>query len=131
MIYLAQQPIGSVSLLEDISNAQEVPKYLTAKVLQTLVKGDIIRSSRGVGGGYALARPASKISLLDVVECIEGPIYLNTCLQNEECSKEKKSLKDRVCPVNNVWREARTKLRDVLHSHKIDVLAKNGDEPGR
>ncbi len=129
MIYLAQQPRGSVSLLEDISKAQDVPKFLTAKVLRTLVKADIIRSSRGVGGGYALARPASQISLLDVVESVEGPIYLNTCLQNEECSKEKKSLKDMVCPVNNVWREARNKLREVLHSHKIDVLANKAMNP--
>lgn len=124
MIYLAQQPDGSVSLLEDISKAQEVPKFLTAKVLRTLVKGDIIRSSRGAGGGYALARSASDISMLDIVECVQGPIYLNSCVQNEECSKGNKSLKDKVCPLNNVWQEAQTKLRDVLHSHKIDDLAR-------
>ncbi len=124
MIYLAQQPQGSVCLLEDISEAQEVPKYLTAKVLQTLVKADIIKSSRGVGGGYALAKSASQISLLDIVECIEGPIYLNACTHNKECQRQKKSSQDKLCPVNKVWEEAQATLREVLHSHKIDDLAR-------
>lgn len=52
-------------------------------MLGKLKRGGILASRRGVDGGYMLARPAEKISLLDVVEAVEGGISINRCLKNE------------------------------------------------
>ena len=125
VVYLAQQPQGSLCLLEDISKIQEVPKHLSAKILQTLVKGNIVKSSRGTGGGYTLAKPADEITLLEVIECIEGPICLNYCLKDDECLKQNSPSKTECCPIHTVWMEAQNKLREVLGSYKMDELARN------
>ena len=124
VVYLAQQPEGSLSPLEDISRVQEVPKHLSAKVLQTLARGGIVKSSRGTGGGYTLARPAGEITLLNVIECIEGPICLNYCLKDGECLRQENPLRSESCPIHNVWEEAQNKFREVLGSYKIDELAR-------
>jgi len=120
VLYLARQPEGSVCLLDEMCEHQNSPKYLTAKVLQMLVRGEILNSSRGSGGGYSLARKASKISMLDVIECIEGPLYINVCIKEGECETSE------TCPVHCVWLEAQRKFCEVLTSHNFSELAKKG-----
>jgi Rrf2 family protein len=51
-----------------------MPERFLLQILRNLVTHGILRSTRGVDGGYALTRPASEISLLDVIEAIEGPL---------------------------------------------------------
>jgi Rrf2 family protein len=68
------------------------------KIMPTLTRAGIITSQRGVGGGYILAKDPAEISLLDVIEAIEGPIRLNRCLIDEQfCSKHGPP----DCPVHN------------------------------
>ncbi|MFQ5645670.1 MAG: RrF2 family transcriptional regulator [bacterium] len=118
VLYLSQREKGTVSLLEDICKAQDSPRYLSAKVLQTLVRGGIVKSTRGAGGGYCLAQPSSNISMLQVIECVEGPLFLNFCLrQRGECEH------DRGCQLYPIWGEAQTKLKEVLSYYTFDKLA--------
>lgn len=125
VLYLAQQPEGSINLLADICNIEKTPRFLTSKVLHTLSRTGIIRSARGAGGGYALNKPASEISILDVIESIEGPISLNYCLKKGECLKKIDDNRDNFCPVHDVWEEAQEKLREILDSYKFDKLVQN------
>ncbi|MCU0729870.1 MAG: Rrf2 family transcriptional regulator [Sphingopyxis sp.] len=62
-----------------------VPLATTQKLLQALVHAGLLRSSRGVGGGVKLARPAATITLADIVEAIEGPIAMTDCVRGEHC----------------------------------------------
>jgi len=117
VLYLAKQPKGSVSLLGDICEKEDSPKFLTAKVLQRLVQGGILHSSRGAGGGYSLAKDSKKISMLDVVECIEGTLCMNDCLREGGCDIIEK------CSVHPVWTEAQNKFREVLASYNFYILA--------
>jgi len=70
-----------------------------------------------------LARPASEITMKDVIEAIEGPIHLNVCLIAEgECDR------DRVCPVHSVWEDAQGKMMEVLSQKSFAILAKEERE---
>jgi Rrf2 family protein len=80
MIHLAGLPLGSTVRQAELSDATEVSGHFLSKVLQQLVRAGLIRSRRGSGGGYGLALPASAVSLLDVVDAMEGPVRLNQCI---------------------------------------------------
>ena len=74
MRYLAENP-GSCSA-KDVAEAHGIPAELLAKILQKLVKAQLLRSHHGVNGGYVLARDARTISAFDVIKAIEGPLFL-------------------------------------------------------
>jgi len=119
IIYLAQQPPGQMSLISEIADAAQVPQTFLAKIFQSFAKQGIVNSYRGTGGGFTLGRPASRITLREVVEAVEGPIMLNRCLMSgREC--------DRVdmCTVHPVWRKVQNQMLMILESVSIEELAK-------
>ena len=65
---------------KDIAEAYHIPAQLLAKILQTLAKAGILVSHAGTNGGYALARPASKISAFEVIRAIDGPLFITSCI---------------------------------------------------
>ena len=72
-----------------ISERTMIPQRFTLKILRKMVLGGIIRSYQGKNGGYSLSKPASEISMKDVIELIDGPVNLARCINNgHECSKE-------------------------------------------
>jgi Rrf2 family protein len=121
VLYLAQQDNGKVSMLSAIAEAQDVPPRFLAKIFQALAKAGVVKSHRGAKGGFSLARPASDITMKDVIEAIEGPIHLNVCLMAPgECNR------DKICPMHTVWVEAQEKMLDVLSRSNFADLAKAG-----
>ena len=121
ILHLASQPEGMVSLVNEISEAQDVPKSYLSKIMQHLTKAGLVRSRRGAKGGFTLARSAGQITLREVIEAVEGPIYLNVCLiKRGECPR------DAVCPVHPVWIEAQKKFFETLDSKTMAELAVEG-----
>ena len=118
MIHLAGLPPGSTLQQSELSKATEVSGHFLSKVLQQLVRARLIRSQRGSGGGYALATSASNVSLLDVVEAMEGPVRLNQCL-DEGPSCNRKSW----CPAHEIWAEAQMAIVRVLGAASMAALA--------
>ena len=118
MIHLAGLPPGSRVRQSELSRATEVTGHFLSKVLQQLVRSRLIRSQRGSGGGYALAVPGASVSLLDVVEAIEGPVRLNQCLM-EVPSCDRKSW----CPAHQTWAEAQAAVVNVLGAASMASLA--------
>ncbi len=119
VLYLAQQNDGKVSMLSAIAKAQDVPPRFLAKIFQALAKTGVVKSHRGAKGGFSLARPASEITIKDVIEAIEGPVHLNVCLiAKGECSR------DKICPMHAIWEEAQDKMMGVLARANFADLAK-------
>ncbi|HSB79419.1 MAG TPA: Rrf2 family transcriptional regulator [Candidatus Methylomirabilis sp.] len=119
VLYLAQQNDGKVSMLSAIAKAQDVPPRFLAKIFQALAKAGVVKSHRGAKGGFSLARPASEVSIKDVIEAVEGPINLNVCLVGPgECDR------DTTCSMHAVWEEAQSKMMDVLAKANFGDLAK-------
>lgn len=86
VLYLATYRLAST---REIAEAQSVPREYLAKIVQELARAGIVRTQRGVGGGITLARPPEEITLLDVLEAIEGPVAVNRCFSHpNECPRE-------------------------------------------
>jgi len=118
IIYLAQQPAGRVSLISEIAAASDVPQTFLAKIFQSFAKLGLVTSSRGTGGGFVLARPASAITLREVVEAVEGPIVPNRCLLGNTCDR------GGPCKVHGVWRRVQTEVVSILDGVTIETLAR-------
>lgn len=80
IMYLANQPQGRITPLSEISESQNVPEKFLAKIFQSLSKTGLIRSHRGVKGGFTLGRPSDQITIKEVVESIQGPYRISKCL---------------------------------------------------
>jgi len=102
-----------------IAEKQHIPPSFLAKIISQLSVAGILHTARGAHGGVTLARDAADISLLDVVEAIDGPIQLNECIDKGLCSFEEG------CPMKSTWCGAQAdlvkKLRDTNFS---DMLVK-------
>jgi Rrf2 family protein len=74
LVYLARHGDGRMLASAAIAEAEGLPDRFLVKVLAPLVRADVLHSAGGPGGGYRLARPAKRITLLEVVEAVEGPV---------------------------------------------------------
>jgi len=84
VLFLAGQNQEKLVEAQVIAKEVVIPMRFLLKIMPSLIKAGIVKSQRGAGGGYALARNPSEISLLDILEAIEGPIRLNRCLIDHE-----------------------------------------------
>jgi Rrf2 family transcriptional regulator, iron-sulfur cluster assembly transcription factor len=119
VLYLARQPFKKVSFVNEISEEYKIPRSFLAKILQKLVKAKIVRSYRGVKGGFSLARQAREITVLEVLEAIEGKLALNICITDK-----KKCGFSRLCPAHALWFNVQAKISDMLKKANFEDLAK-------
>ena len=121
ILHLAMLPTGQRVTTQEIARRRIVPRALIRRVVTRLSAAKLVTTTRGSGGGLALARPAREISLQNVVEAMEGQIALNTCvIYPRECPLVKK------CPVHEAWARARAALVKELGAATFDQLAQNG-----
>jgi len=80
---LARRPLGEVVMIETLCTEEDIPNSFLGKILQSLAKAGIVKSARGSGGGFSLARTPAEISALEIIEAIEGPIALQRCLDDD------------------------------------------------
>ena len=123
VLYLAARPLDEVTLVSDISEAQDIPKSYLSKIMQDLTRVGIARSKRGSSGGFMLAREPETITVREVVEAIEGAIKLNFCLTRKgACHREPK------CPTHPLWAYAQEKLLEALETKNFAELVKDGEK---
>lgn len=119
MIYLARQPRGKIVSISEICEAEDLPEKFLAKIFQTLAQSGLIRSYRGAGGGFSLARPANEIPVKEIFESIQGPIYFVKCLSNtRDCERKEK------CRLLRVWKKAQNYAMNMLTQTTLADLIK-------
>lgn len=117
VLYLAAQDMGALVSADDISKVLKIPKEFISKILQSLKESGLISSSKGKSGGFSLAKPATRIKLIDVVAAIDGLDMFDSCVLGfQECSPT------HPCPVHDTWGSLRTQAYDMLTSETIDKL---------
>ena len=118
ILYMSRQPVGEIIYKKDICKAQEITPAFLTKILQPLIKEGIVGSQRGVGGGFYLAKNPAEITLLDIINSQEGPVYLNQCLVAEgACDREF------FCPIHGAWAEIRKEFMQTLSRYDFASLA--------
>ena len=119
MVHLASVPPGTRVQRNTLVELSDAPASFLSKVLQRLVWAGLILSHRGSGGGFQLASPPDGVSLLNVVEAIDGPVQLNLCVAGGTGCEQHAT-----CVVHPVWQEAQAALVKVLGGTSMTRLAK-------
>ena len=122
LTFLAMQPPGKRTGAREVSDHEGIPSSFLSKVLLQLRRGRLLRSYKGIGGGYELALPPDKISLLMVVCCIDGAPFNDCILGDHECLAESE------CPLHQSWAPVRDKLNDYLERNTLAELVRNRHE---
>lgn len=119
MIYLAQLEPAQRAATSQIADVQRIPPSFLAKIISQLSIAGLIHTSRGARGGVSLARPPEAISVLEVVEAIDGPLMLNECSQDEEACPFGSS-----CALRPLWCDTQAEMVDRLRKTNFaSVLA--------
>ena len=123
VIHLACLGDGVQVPMKEIAAKRLLPPAFVRRIVARLAGAGILRTARGAGGGIRLARPASEISLLDVVRAVEGRITLNHCVDDPPTCPLSET-----CPVQRAWTGATRHLESYLASVRFDQLATNADK---
>ena len=116
VLYLARDGSRLASVTE-IAQSMHIPKSFLAKLLQRLVRSNILTSMRGVNGGFQLAQKPSDITLLSIMEAVQGPAGINVCAIDSKRCKLSSS-----CSVHPVWVEIRKEVERRLKRATIANL---------
>lgn len=119
-VEMASARAGEAVTAAQIAERYRLPPTVVAKVIQRLVKEGIALGTRGVAGGYRLARPAAEIPLLDIVEVFEGPRGESECVLGEcgegECGKFAE------CRLRQLFEEIDQQARATFASVTLETL---------
>ncbi len=118
LVALALKKEGIILSSREISEEQKIPRNYLPKIVLILNTKGLVRTERGKQGGMRLAVDPAKITLLDVVEAVEGPLRFNRCSDYpEECPYGAD------CPTGKVWDEIQEKFAESLRKVTIKDLA--------
>src|SRR5579863_4161643 len=109
---------------KDVADSFGIPPEALAKILQRLVKAGLLHSQQGTNGGYRLARAAHTISAFDVIQAIDGPLFITSCVTvRGECGQS-----DR-CNIREPLRKVNESIEAVLKRIKISHMREELDAP--
>lgn len=117
MIALAQETENKAQATAVLAEKLQIPLPFLHQIGRSLIQGRLIKATPGPHGGLRLNLPAEEITLLQIVETLEGPVCISPCLDGENCPRSEN------CLSGPVWGDLQTKLVDHLGSVRLDVLA--------
>jgi FeS assembly SUF system regulator len=100
-----------------IADATHLGQPTVSKLLKALVRAGLVVSSRGVQGGYALARPAAAISAAAILDALEGPVAITECSSAGGCCDL-----ESYCRVGSAWQRVNTSIRRALEDISLEDL---------
>ena len=123
MKHLAERSSQGSLSAKDVADAYGIPPEALAKILQKLVKAGLLHSQHGTNGGYMLVRPAHTISAFEVIQAIDGPLFITSCITvRGECDQS-----DR-CNIREPLRKVNDSIEAVLKRIKISHMREEPDQ---
>ena len=115
---LAARGVAGPVMLDDLVVGTDLPRDFLAKIFQKLVRAGILKSAKGRGGGFTLAKPQHDVTLIDIVESIEGPQLLDACVVGlDKCTDQMP------CSQHDLYKPIRQRLKDYLRTTTLADLA--------
>ncbi len=117
-VHMAVLPPEEYAMVKNIAAEAGIPSHFLAKILQELARDGFLRSSKGPGGGFRLRQPAAEISMLKIVEAVDGAGRFDRCIGGSpECT-------DRApCGMHDSWKLLRSRIIEYLEGTSIADLA--------
>lgn len=107
-------------LMKDICEAEALSEKFTSRLVIPLREAGMITSTRGKAGGFRLARRPNEITLLEIIETLQGPVALIDCLADiSTCARNK------ACAARKAWTHVNDSIRQTLQSVTLDSLICN------
>ena len=123
MKHLAEHAAGASRSAKDVADAYGIPPEALAKILQRLARAGLLQSQHGTNGGYTLAREAHTISAFEVIQAIDGPLFITSCVTvRGECDQS-----DR-CNIREPLRKVNESIEAVLKRIKISHMREETEE---
>ena len=117
-VNLAQVSDGKYVMVKQIAEQEGIPAHFLAKILQQLARKGLLRSSKGPTGGFSLRTPPKEISLIQLVEALDGLSDYQKCVSGlAECTD------DAPCGMHDSWKALRSRIMDYLEQTTIADLA--------
>ena len=124
VLYLALKPHDGKTSIKELTRQLEIPYHFVAKILQDLGRKGLLVSLKGPSGGFALARRPEEITLLEVIDAIDGTGFLRDCVLGfPDCSSKTP------CPAHDRWAGVRESISDMLIGQTVAQMAKNTRKP--
>jgi len=121
VLFMSGKDKGQLVGRREIAREMEIPGQFLAKIAQQLAKAGFIEIVQGAKGGFRLRVAPESLTLLDVVEAVEGEIFLNDCIMDPKSCRRSPH-----CAVHRVWDQARTELRQRLGNASFSKLLEEG-----
>ena len=118
--YLATEAPSGVASVRTIAARYDIPVELLAKVLQRLARRGFVTAQKGVHGGYHLARPATTISLAEIVQAIDGPVAITACGRSDEPCEQYNS-----CTVRHPLSRVKDRILSVLQTMTLAEMVQD------
>jgi Rrf2 family transcriptional regulator, iron-sulfur cluster assembly transcription factor len=117
-VNLAQVPEGKYAMVKHIAEQEGIPAHFLAKILQQLARKGLLRSSKGPTGGFSLRTAPKEISLIQLVEALDGLTDYQKCVSGlSECTD------DAPCGMHDSWKALRSRIMEYLEKTTIADLA--------
>ncbi len=113
---VASQPKGAIVSSDAIAACANIPRQFASNILGQLAKAGLLSAHRGAIRGYSLARPASEISVLDVIEAYDGPFIKPGCLMD----RTRRCWEDNPCPLHSAWHSLKDSAREVFSNLTLE-----------
>jgi Rrf2 family protein len=123
VIFIASRPEQKINTgLREIAEKLNIPQPYLAKILQILSKKKILHSSKGPHGGFTLMVPAAELSLMDIIDAIDGRDFFDSCyITGEKCNFDQPERG--VCILHNDLRKEKVRLESFFSSKSIEACA--------
>ena len=122
--YLAIKPEGEMVPIRALSKALRIPYHFLAKILQNLAAKGLLTSQKGPAGGFALAMPSEKITLLHIVEAIDGLGFMHDCMMGFATCSGKNP-----CAAHETWANVRGQVHEMLVNQSVAEIARGMRKP--
>ena len=123
LVELAHRSGKGPVLLDDLAQAQSIPKKYLYAVFGALKNAGIVVSTRGAGGGYYLAKPPEDITALEVIEVLEGPLDIVECTQHPDiCAMAAR------CPTTELWVGLSAHIKKFLAAKSLAGMVQEYEE---